>query len=70
LYAPAGTPAAAVDKLADAVKRSLDLPESKQRADQAGIEVRFVAPTEMTKLLDRDIADWTQAIKAANIKLD
>jgi hypothetical protein len=29
-----------------------------------------VAPTEMTKLLDRDIADWTQAIKAAHIKLD
>jgi hypothetical protein len=24
----------------------------------------------MTKILDRDIADWTQAIKAANIKLD
>jgi tripartite-type tricarboxylate transporter receptor subunit TctC len=70
LYAPAGTPAAAIDKLADSVKRGLDLPESKQRADQAGIEVRFVAPTEMTKLLDRDIADWTQAIKAANIKLD
>jgi tripartite-type tricarboxylate transporter receptor subunit TctC len=70
LYAPAGTPAAAVNQLADAVKRSLDLPESKQRADVAGIEVRFVAPAEMTKLLDRDIADWTQAIKAANIKLD
>ena len=69
-FAPAGTPAAAVNQLADAVKRSLDLPESKQRADQAGIEVRFVAPAEMTKILDRDIADWTQAIKAANIKLD
>jgi tripartite-type tricarboxylate transporter receptor subunit TctC len=65
-----GTPAAAIDKLADNVKRALDTPESKQRADQAGIEVRFVAPTEMTKLLDRDIADWTQAIKTANIKLD
>jgi tripartite-type tricarboxylate transporter receptor subunit TctC len=70
LYAPAGTPPAVVSQLADAVKRSLDLPESKQRADAAGIEVRFVAPTEMTKILDRDIADWTQAIKAANIKLD
>lgn len=70
LYAPAGTPAAVIDKLADTVKRSLALPESKQRADVAGIEVRFVAPTEMTKLLDRDIADWTQAIKAASIQLD
>ena len=70
LYAPAGTPAATVNQLADAVKRSLDLPESKQRADQAGIEVRFLAPADMTKLLDREIADWTQAIKTANIKLD
>jgi tripartite-type tricarboxylate transporter receptor subunit TctC len=70
LYAPAGTPAATINQLADAVKRSLDLPESKQRADQAGIEVRFLAPADMTKLLDREIADWTQAIKTANIKLD
>ena len=42
----------------------------EQRADQAGIEVRFLAPADMTKLLDREIADWTQAIKTANIKLD
>ena len=70
LYAPAGTPASTVNQLADAVKRGLDLPESKQRADAAGIEVRFVAPPEMTKLLDRDIPDWTQTIKSANIKLD
>ena len=70
LYAPAGTPAATINQLADAVKRSLDLPESKQRADQAGIEVRFLAPADMTKLLDREITDWTQAIKTANIKLD
>jgi tripartite-type tricarboxylate transporter receptor subunit TctC len=46
------------------------LPESKQRADQAGIEVRFLAPADMTRLLDREITDWTQAIKTANIKLD
>jgi len=70
LYAPSGTPTAVINQLADAVKRSLDMPESKQRADAAGIEVRFVAPAEMNKILDRDIADWTQAIKAANIQLD
>ena len=35
-----------------------------------GIEVRYLSPTDTTKLLDADIASWSVAIKQANIKLD
>jgi tripartite-type tricarboxylate transporter receptor subunit TctC len=70
LYLPAGTPRDVVQKLSQDVKRSMELPETKQRAEQAGIEVRYLTPTETTQQLDRDIASWSKAIKSANIKLD
>lgn len=70
LYVPTGTPNAVIDKLSGLVKTSLDLPESKQRANAAGIELRFLPPLEMTKLLQQETNEWTRAIKSANIKLD
>jgi tripartite-type tricarboxylate transporter receptor subunit TctC len=48
----------------------MEAPETRQRADQAGVEVRFLPPTEMTKLLEQETTAWAQAIKAAHIKLD
>jgi tripartite-type tricarboxylate transporter receptor subunit TctC len=48
----------------------MEAPETRQRAEQAGVEPRYLAPADMTKLLDKEIASWSQAIKAAQIKLD
>jgi len=70
LYAPAGTPPAVLQKLSTDVKRSMELPETKQRADAAGIEVRYLSPAETTKVLERETAEWARAIKTANIKMD
>ena len=70
LYAPAGTPPAALQKLSQDVKRSMELPETKQRADAAGIEVRFLSPADTTRQLELETIDWGRAIKAANIKMD
>ena len=70
LYAAAGTPPAVLQKLTQEVKRSMELPETKQRADAAGIEVRFLSPADTTKQLELETVDWGRAIKAANIKID
>ncbi len=70
LYAAAGTPPAVLQKLSQEVKRSMELPETKQRADAAGIEVRALSPADTTKQLERETLDWGRAIKAANIKAD
>ena len=70
LYAPAGTPAPVLQKLSADVKRSMELPETKQRADAAGVEVRYLTPENTTKLLERDTTSWAKAIKAGNIKFD
>ena len=70
LYTAAGTPPAVLQKLSQEVKRSMELPETKQRADAAGIEVRFLSPADTTKQLELETLDWGRAIKAANIKID
>ena len=70
LYAPAGTPREVVQKLTQDVKRSMEQSDTKQRAEQAGIEVRYLTPAETTQQLERDTANWVRAIKSAKIKLD
>lgn len=70
LYVAAGTPNDVIQRLTNDVKRSLELPETKQRADAAGVEVRYLTPAETTKLLERDTANWAKAIKAGNFKFD
>ncbi len=70
LYAPAGTPREVVNKLTTDLKRAMELPETRQRADAAGIEVRYLTPAETTRVLERETADWAKAIKAANIRMD
>jgi len=70
LYTPAGTPAPVIAKLTDSVKQSLALTEVKERADTAGVEVRYLNPVQMDALLKKEIPYWSKAIKAANITLD
>jgi len=70
LYAPAGTPAPVIAKLTDAVKKSLALPEIKERADTAGVELRYLTPAATDVLLKKELPYWNKAIKSANITLD
>jgi len=70
IYAPAGTPPAVIGKLSADLKRAMELPETRQRADAAGIEVRYLPPSETTRVLERETADWAKAIKSANIRMD
>ncbi|MEI7786316.1 MAG: tripartite tricarboxylate transporter substrate binding protein [Betaproteobacteria bacterium] len=70
IYAPAGVPAPVLQKLSADLKRAMELPETRQRADAAGIEVRFLPPADTTRLLERETVDWTKAIKAAKITMD
>jgi tripartite-type tricarboxylate transporter receptor subunit TctC len=70
LYAPAGTPAPIVAKLTDAVKKSLALPEVKERADVAGVELRYLNPGATDALVKKELPYWNKAIKSAHITLD
>jgi len=70
LFAPANTPKAVVTKLTDSVKKSLSLPEVKERADAAGVELRYQSPAQTEALVKKELPYWNKVIKSANITLD
>src|SRR5438552_2887871 len=69
LFAPAGTPAEIVDKVARDVSRTLATPEVKERLTALGAEAMPMTPVEFTKFVAVEIDDSGKVIKAANIKV-
>ena len=70
LFAPAGTPDEIVAKLSDALAGSLDSPEVRSRAAQAGSTARPMVSAELGRTVAADTAHWSKVIKAANIRAD
>ena len=70
IFAPAGTPADVVAKLSSQIKTALELPETKTRADSAGIELRYMTPAALDALVKKDTEFWDKTIKSAGIKAE
>jgi tripartite-type tricarboxylate transporter receptor subunit TctC len=68
IFAPAGTPADVVAKLSSQIKAALELPETKTRADGAGVELRYQPPAALDALVKKDTDFWAKTIKTAGIK--
>ena len=68
IFAPAGTPADVVAKLSGQIKAALELPETKTRADTAGVELRYMAPVALDALVKKDTEFWAKTIQSAGIK--
>ena len=68
IFAPAGTPADVVAKLSGQIKAALELPETKTRADAAGVELRYMAPVALDALVKKDTEFWAKTIQSAGIK--
>ena len=67
VFAPAGTPPDIVSKLSGQIKAALELPETKTRADGAGIELRYLPPAALSALVTKDTDFWAKTIKTAGI---
>jgi tripartite-type tricarboxylate transporter receptor subunit TctC len=70
IFAPAGTAPDVVAKLTGNIKSALELPETKTRADTAGIELRYLPPAALDELVKKDTEFWAKTIKAAGISAD
>jgi tripartite-type tricarboxylate transporter receptor subunit TctC len=70
IFAPAGTPPDVVQKLSASIKQGLETPEAKQRADGAGIEIRYLPPAQLDAMVKRETEFWARTIKAAGITAD
>ena len=59
-----------VNKLSASIKQALELPETKTRAAAAGIDIRYLPPTELEALVKRETEFWAKTIKTAGITAD
>jgi len=71
IIAPAGTPAPVVKRLNEAVRASLEKPETKEKLKALGaITDGGSTPAEFQAWLKKDAERWERVIKAANVKAE
>jgi tripartite-type tricarboxylate transporter receptor subunit TctC len=70
IFAPAGTPPDVIAKLSAGIKQAMEQPETKTRADAAGIEVRYLPPAALDAQVKRETEFWAKTIKASGITAD
>ena len=69
MMAPAGTPKAIIDKLAAASAKAARDPGVVERLTRDGVDLIGGTPAEMKALIARELPQWRDLAKAANIKL-
>jgi tripartite-type tricarboxylate transporter receptor subunit TctC len=70
LFAPAGTPQAAIDKLAKAAVDAVRQPDVRQKLEPLGLVVTGLGSAEMGKILRADDDKWGPVIRASGFKAD
>jgi len=70
LFAAKGTSAADLDRVNQAVRRTLNNPQVRARLQASGAEPSPSTPAELAALLKKDTAKWSRIVKAKNIKPD
>ena len=70
LVAPTGTPQAVIDKLAAAARRAVARPDVQARFDKDAVEPVGGTPAEFKALITREITQWRELAKQADIKIE
>ena len=66
----AGTPKPVVDRLNKEINRIIHLPEIVALLEKQGVTPTGSSPEEFQQLIAREIKDWTEAAKIANVKVN
>ena len=69
IMAPAGTPAAVVEKLSGEISKVVSRPETRETWVKQGAEPLVMTPVEFDKYLRSDIDKWAKVIETAGIKV-
>ena len=70
VLAPARTPPAIVNRLADELRKSLARPEMRERMKSQGAIIIGDTPAEFAAFLKKDSERWAQVIKASGVKAE
>jgi tripartite-type tricarboxylate transporter receptor subunit TctC len=69
LFAPAGTPKEAIDRLASALRQVLARPDVRTRYDKIGLPVVAAGPAEFKPIVDRQLRMYREIIEKAHLKV-
>lgn len=70
LLAPAGTPAAVVQRLNEATRKVLSMPDIRERLLALGMEAHPSSAAELGHLMASDLAQWAPVVKASGFTAD
>jgi len=70
ILAPAGTPAATVERLNAAIVKSLKTPEVARKLQEQGYDVDTSTPAQFAALIKDEVAKWKRVVKEANVKAE
>ncbi|PIF89160.1 tripartite-type tricarboxylate transporter receptor subunit TctC [Acidovorax sp. 62] len=68
--APAGTPKEAVNKLSDAFKQVLQMPDVRNRMVSQGADPAFMGADDFAAFLAAEMPRWAEVVKKSGAKLD
>ena len=70
MFAPAGTPAPVLAKLADAVHKALNAPDVRARVASLGGEIADYGPVEADRFVREQAQLWGRVVREARIKVE
>jgi tripartite-type tricarboxylate transporter receptor subunit TctC len=70
IQAPAGTPAAVIDRLARDLDAVVAAPEYRRAVEEQGAVARWMGPAELGRRAEREMAEWTALARANNIRME
>jgi tripartite-type tricarboxylate transporter receptor subunit TctC len=70
LFAPAKTPPAIVARMQQAIVRTIQLPEVKQKLLEQGGDTVGSTPEELDRVVKTELRKWAEVIREAKIKVD
>ena len=68
--APAGTPKPIVDKLSDAFKQVLAMPDIRERMISQGADPAYLGADDFAKFINAELPKWAAAVQKSGAKLD
>ena len=69
ILAPAGTPQPIIAKLAADLDAILQMPDTRERLQQIGVEASYSAPAAANQRIRGEFAKWAKVIQDAKIKV-
>jgi tripartite-type tricarboxylate transporter receptor subunit TctC len=69
VLAPAGTPAAVIEKLNATINQGLRSPETRELLAKIGIEPIITTPREFADIIAREVPKWAAIVKATGVRV-